>query len=167
MRQNLNSAPVCRSARPRSSRAKSSRRARTRSGRLGCNRIELQKNALKTLDSLSLPWGFEPLTSAVQARARLTGSSFPFLGGSSATSATAGAGLCATPVPARRRQRLERLAGLDENRLVAGRGLKAPHDHIDVERIELDAAADATGLVGRDEGRSSTPVRLPLSRVPG
>ena len=36
-----------------------------------------------------------------------------------------------------RRQRLERLAGLDENRLVAGRGLKAPHDHIDVEQIEL------------------------------
>src|SRR3984957_12060808 len=165
MRQNLNSAPVCRSARPRSSRAKSSRRARTRSGRLRCNRIELQQNALKTLDSLSLPWGFEPLISAVQAPARLTGSSFPFLGGSSAT---AGAGLCATPVPARRRQRLERLAGLDENRLVAGRGLKAPHDHIDVERIELDAAADTTGLIGRDEGRSSTPARLlPLSRLPG
>jgi hypothetical protein len=41
--------------------------------------------------------------------------------------------------------------GLEENRLVAGRGLKAPHDDIDVERIELDAAADATGLVGRDE----------------
>ena len=100
MRQNLNSAPVCRSARPRSSRAKSSRRARTRSGRLGCNRIELQKNALKTLDSLSLPWGFEPLISAVQAPARLTGSSLPFLSGSSATSATAGAGLSPTPVPA-------------------------------------------------------------------
>jgi hypothetical protein len=170
MRQNLNSAPVCRSARPRSSRAKSSRRARTRSGRLGCNRIELQKNALKTLESLrsALPEGFEPLTSAVQARARLTGSSFPFLRGSSATSATAGAGLRATPVPARRRQRLERLAGLDENRLVAGRGLKASHDHVDVERIELDAAADTTGLIGRDEGRSSTPARLlPLSRLPG
>ena len=35
--------------------------------------------------------GFEPLTSAVQAPARLTGSSLPFLGGSSATLA-----LCAT-----------------------------------------------------------------------
>ena len=33
--------------------------------------------------------GFEPLTSAVQAPARLTGSSLPFLCGSSATSATA------------------------------------------------------------------------------
>jgi hypothetical protein len=31
--------------------------------------------------------GFEPLTSAVQASARLTGSSLPFLGGSLATSA--------------------------------------------------------------------------------
>jgi hypothetical protein len=31
--------------------------------------------------------GFEPLTSAVRAPARLTGSSLPFLGGSSATSA--------------------------------------------------------------------------------
>jgi hypothetical protein len=81
--------------------------------------------------------------------------------------ATAGTGLSPTPVPALRRQRLDRLAGLDENRLVAGRGLKAPHDHIDVEQIELEAAADATGLVGRDEGRSSTPVRLPLSRLPG
>ena len=59
-----------------------------------------------------------------------------------------------------RRQRLERLAGLDENRLVAGRGLKAPHDHIDVERIELDAAADATGLVGRDEGRARAKERV-------
>ena len=108
--------------------------------------------------------GFEPLISAVQAPARLTRSSLAFLGGSSAT---AGAGLSPTPVPALRRQRLERPAGLDENRLVAGRGLKAPHDHIDVERIKLEAAADATGLVGRDEGRSSTPVRLPLSRLPG
>ena len=35
--------------------------------------------------------GFEPLTSAVQAPARLTGSNLPFLGGSPATSA-----LCAT-----------------------------------------------------------------------
>jgi hypothetical protein len=32
--------------------------------------------------------GFEPLTSAVQAPAGLTGSSLPFLRGSSATSAT-------------------------------------------------------------------------------
>jgi hypothetical protein len=44
--------------------------------------------------------GFEPLTSAVQAPARLTGSSLPFLGGSSATSATAGAGISPTRVPA-------------------------------------------------------------------
>jgi hypothetical protein len=53
-----------------------------------------------------------------------------------------------------RRQRLERLAGLDENRLVAGRGLKAPHDHIDVEQIELNAAADATGAGVEPEPRN-------------
>jgi hypothetical protein len=41
--------------------------------------------------------GFEPLTSAVQAPARLTGSSLPFLGGSSAT---AGVGPSPTRVPA-------------------------------------------------------------------
>jgi hypothetical protein len=41
--------------------------------------------------------GFEPLTSAVQAPARLTGSSHPFLGGSSAT---AGAGLTSLPTNA-------------------------------------------------------------------
>ena len=41
--------------------------------------------------------GFEPLTSAVQAPVRLTGSSRPFLGGSSAT---AGAGLTSLPTNA-------------------------------------------------------------------
>ena len=106
--------------------------------------------------------GFEPLTSAVQAPARLTGSRLPFLGGWSATSATAGAGLkpnaCSSAL---RRQRLERLAGLDENRLVAGRGLKAPHDHIDVEQIELGARRPAAiwtrrcGSCGRGGGRRS------------
>jgi hypothetical protein len=45
-------------------------------------------------------------------------------------------------------------------RLFAGLGLKAPHDHIDVERIELDAGADATGLVGRDEGRARAKERV-------
>ena len=44
--------------------------------------------------------GFEPLTSAVQASARLTGSRLPFLRGSSATSATARAYLSRKPVPA-------------------------------------------------------------------
>jgi hypothetical protein len=39
-------------------------------------------------------------------------------------------------------------------------GLKAPHDHIDVERIALDAAADATGLIGRDEGRARAKERV-------
>ena len=44
--------------------------------------------------------------------------------------------------------------------LVAGRGLKAPHDHIDVERIALAAAADATGLIGRDGGRARAKERV-------
>ena len=44
------------------------------------------------------------------------------------------------------------LARLDENRWVASRGLKSARDHIDVERIQLDAATDATGFLGGDEG---------------
>jgi hypothetical protein len=106
--------------------------------------------------------GFEPLTSAVQARARLTGSSLPPSAAARRQSRrqlepALAPRLFQRPV---RRQRLERLAGLDENRRVAGRGLKAPHDHIDVERIELDAAADATDLVGRDEGRARAKERV-------
>jgi hypothetical protein len=58
------------------------------------------------------------------------------------------------------RERLERLAGLDENRLVARRQLIAPQDHIDVERIELGATADATGLVGCDECRAGAEERV-------
>jgi hypothetical protein len=37
---------------------------------------------------------------------------------------------------------------------VVCRRLIAPHDHINVERIELDATADAAGLVDCDEGRA-------------
>ena len=59
-----------------------------------------------------------------------------------------------------RRQRLERLAGLDENRLVAGRGLKSAARSHRRRAIELDAAADATSLVGRDEGRTRAKERL-------
>jgi hypothetical protein len=43
---------------------------------------------------------------------------------------------------------------LDENRWVACRRFIAAHDHIDVERVELDPATDAAGLVGSDEGRA-------------
>ena len=46
------------------------------------------------------------------------------------------------------RERLERLAGVDENCPATRRGLIAPHDHVDVERIELDdASADSSGLI--------------------
>ena len=63
---------------------------------------------------------------------------------------------------------VENLASLFQNRGVAGFGLVTVEDDVDIERIELDAAADTTGLIGRDEGRSSTPARLlPLSRLPG
>jgi hypothetical protein len=59
----------------------------------------------------------------------------------------------ASPAPRTSRQSRRKL-------LVAGRGLKAPHDHIDVERIELDAAADATGLIGLDGGRARAKERV-------
>jgi hypothetical protein len=44
--------------------------------------------------------------------------------------------------------RLERLAGLGENRQVARRGFIAAYDHIDVQRIEFDASAHTLGLLG-------------------
>jgi hypothetical protein len=57
------------------------------------------------------------------------------------------------PRPARR-QRLELLAGLDEDCGLACGGLIAAHDHVDIERIEFDAATDAAGPVAGDEGRT-------------
>jgi len=38
-----------------------------------------------------------------------------------------------------------------QGRPLGRHGLITANDHVDVERIELDAAADATGLVGGDE----------------
>jgi hypothetical protein len=38
--------------------------------------------------------------------------------------------------------------------------LLAAHDHIDVERVELDPATDAAGLVGGDEGRAGAEERV-------
>jgi hypothetical protein len=70
---------------------------------------------------------------------------------------TTGAGVRPAPCG---RERLEHLAGLDENRLVARRGLVAADDHIDIGRIELDAATDAPGLVGRDEHRAGAKKRV-------
>jgi len=42
-----------------------------------------------------------------------------------------------------RRESFERLAGRAEHGGLARSGLKAPADHIDVQRIEFDAATDA------------------------
>jgi hypothetical protein len=58
------------------------------------------------------------------------------------------------------RERVERLAGLDKNRPVTRRRFIAPHHHVDVERIEFDAATDATGRVGGDEGRTRSEKRV-------
>jgi hypothetical protein len=41
-----------------------------------------------------------------------------------------------------------------EQGLLGRGGLITPDDHVDIERVEFDAAADATGLVGGDEGRA-------------
>jgi hypothetical protein len=59
-----------------------------------------------------------------------------------------------------RLQRLERLASLDEDCRITGSGLVATHDHIDVERIEFDPAADAASPVGGDESRTGTEERV-------
>ena len=78
--------------------------------------------------------------SLVPSGARLTSSSLPFVGDVGAQlEPSLGQRRLQRTVPA---SRLSCLAGLDENRLVARRSLKAPGDHSDVERIELDAAAD-------------------------
>jgi hypothetical protein len=45
-------------------------------------------------------------------------------------------------------QRLKGLARLHENRVVAHRRFIASDDEIDIERVELDATADPTALVG-------------------
>ena len=53
------------------------------------------------------------------------------------------------PLPPRR-QLMEAVPGLDEDRgLAAGRLVEA-NDHIDIERIELNAAADAARVLRRD-----------------
>ena len=165
--------------------------------------------------------GFEPLTSAVQAPARLTGSSFPFLGGSSATSATAGAGLSPTPVPApcvasasnvspvstrtawlrsrpqsaarshrrradrtRRRGKHDRPCRRDEGRARAKervddvaavgeieKGADAYVVHHNTKQLKFTPGSNGvlglTSLELRFVSRSSTPVRLPVSRLPG
>ena len=48
---------------------------------------------------------------------------------------------------------LERLAGLDENR-PSPLAASYRHNYVDIERVELDTAANAAGLVGGDEVRA-------------
>ena len=59
-----------------------------------------------------------------------------------------------------RRDAPERLACLDKDGRLAGRGFIAADYDVDVERIELDAAADAAGVLGGDEGRPGTKKRV-------
>jgi hypothetical protein len=57
-------------------------------------------------------------------------------------------------------QAVEGLFSLDKNRLVAWRGLGSAHDHVDVERVQLDPAKHAVGLLGGDEGRTGAEKRI-------
>ena len=54
------------------------------------------------------------------------------------------------------RQSLKRLASFDEGRGDARCGLETADDHIDIERIKLDAATEPAGLVSGHEGGSGT-----------
>jgi hypothetical protein len=56
------------------------------------------------------------------------------------------------PCPARG-EHVERLGGLEKNRGVACCGLVSAYDHIDIERVQLDAATEAAGVVGGNESR--------------
>lgn len=56
--------------------------------------------------------------------------------------------------------RLERLAGLDENRCVASCGRVTAHDHIDVQRVEFDTSAQTLGLLGGNESRAGAEERI-------
>ena len=52
------------------------------------------------------------------------------------------------------RQCVERLAGLDKNCWVAGCDRVLAHDHLDIERVQVDTPADVADLVGGYEGRA-------------
>ena len=54
-------------------------------------------------------------------------------------------------LPSASRQRLERLTGFYQDGVVGCGGLVASDDHVDIERIELNSATDAAGLVGSNE----------------
>jgi hypothetical protein len=55
---------------------------------------------------------------------------------------------------------VERLAGLFQNRGVARFGLVTAENDVDIERIELDAAAATTGSLGGNQGRAGPEERV-------
>ena len=58
------------------------------------------------------------------------------------------------------RERLECLTGLDEDGVIARGQLVPSDDHVDIERIELNAATDAAGLFGGNETRPGVEERV-------
>ena len=83
--------------------------------------------------------GFEPLTSGVGAPA-VTAPSLQGLILREGAPLDPVLDWCCFPCPTRG-YRLERLAGLGENRCLARCGRVTAHDHIDVQRVEFDASA--------------------------
>jgi hypothetical protein len=55
---------------------------------------------------------------------------------------------------------VERFASLFEDRGLAGSSLVAAEDDVDVERIELDAAAASAGFLGGHQGRARAQKRV-------
>src|SRR5277367_429970 len=59
-----------------------------------------------------------------------------------------------------RRQLMEALTRLGESRSLAAGDLATANDHVDIERIELDAPTDAAGRLRSYEGRSGAEERV-------
>ena len=55
---------------------------------------------------------------------------------------------------------VERLASLGERRSFTGGALVAAHDHVDIERIEFEPAANAAGFLSCNEGRPGAEERV-------
>jgi hypothetical protein len=55
---------------------------------------------------------------------------------------------------------LEGLGGLDEDRRFTAHGLVAPKDQVDIQGINLDAAAHAARLLGGNKGRARAEERI-------
>jgi hypothetical protein len=60
---------------------------------------------------------------------------------------------------------MEALTRLGESRSLAAGDLAAANDHVDIERIELDAPTDAAGRLRSYEGRSGAEERVDLKRA--